>query len=183
MRLAVSESIKYGDLSKSGESIKYGELSKMATAPIQCCNYYMYMYVTLCGIHVCTFCDHWLLSTNPTSRCVPYIDDAAPPLEPESTFNFVTHCFFLTHKSLTLGWFTAHTVIYHPLKYIHVPQTHIIYMYQGSSVAFTTLYIHVYTCTYFERTKQSNSTLLRKSFFQRKSCCLRWDSNPRHSAL
>ena len=32
-------------------------------------------------------------------------------------------------------------------------------------------------------TKQIKSTRLRKSFFQRKIDCLRWDSNPRHSAL
>ena len=31
--------------------------------------------------------------------------------------------------------------------------------------------------------KQSKSTRLRKSFFQRKIGCLRWDSNPQHSAL
>ena len=33
------------------------------------------------------------------------------------------------------------------------------------------------------KAKQSKSTRLRKSFFQRKIGCLRWDSNPRHSAL
>ena len=33
------------------------------------------------------------------------------------------------------------------------------------------------------KAKQHNSTTSEEDFFQRKISCLRWDSNPRHSAL
>ena len=48
---------------------------------------------------------------------------------------------------------------------------------------FVFVYMINQTSRRLNKAKQIKSTHLRKSFFQRKIGCLRWDSNPRHCSL
>ena len=73
-----------------------------------------------------------------------------------------------------------------PYTLLYVSYTHNIHCtYECYKVYHSTsgIYMINQTSRRLDKAKQINSTRLRKSFFQRKIGCLRWDSNPRHSAL